>query len=113
VNDWEIEDVLVMVEIAISCQEMLTSKRCTIVSALPTLEDLLLGKGIMSGCSQISTSNIAKYRVGQAIKTMHVTGFVMSITPAIPDATSGKGVLEVGPRKPGVGLLPGTAMASR
>jgi hypothetical protein len=28
----------------LSCQEMLTSKRTTIVSALPTLEDLVLGK---------------------------------------------------------------------
>jgi hypothetical protein len=41
VDDWVLEDVMVIVHMAIRCQDNLTSKRSTVLQVLPQLERLL------------------------------------------------------------------------
>jgi hypothetical protein len=94
VEDWDLDNVVVVVQMAFRCQESLTSKRTTIQELLPRLEALEAGHARpTTEHKAVTTSNVAKYTVGQLVKR----GTIVSITPDTPGATSGPGQLEVSP----------------
>jgi hypothetical protein len=110
VTDWDLNGVMVVVQMAIGCQEILTSKRATVTELLPRLEALdapprveVLDApprettAVEQGQGQrhivITTSNVAKYTVGQAVRR----GTVVGITPDTQGAAAGPGQLEVRP----------------
>jgi hypothetical protein len=99
---------MVVVQMAIGCQEILTSKRATVTELLPRLEALdappqvegldappreTTAAGQGQGHIVITTSNVAKYTVGQAVRR----GTVVGITPDTQGAAAGPGQLEVRP----------------
>jgi hypothetical protein len=91
---WEPEMVMVMVQAAIGCQEILTSKRATVLQVLPRLEGLLLTVDPLSRTTNtlaVRTKEIAKYTVGQRVQR----GQIVSITPDTPGASAGPGELGV------------------
>jgi hypothetical protein len=50
----------------------------------------------------LTTSNVAKYRVGQRVSAP-IEGYIVRITPDIPGAVRGAGKLEVGDAPPVIG----------
>jgi hypothetical protein len=57
-------------------------------------------RGSKMKSTNISTTNIGKYKIGQQISTAQVSGYIVNIKAESPDATTGPGTLSVSECKP-------------